>query len=44
MRKPSGKIKMINAGDNAKLKIDELTGVKFAIVAPGSQLSDKHGE
>ena len=29
---------MINAGDNAKLKIEELTGVKFAIVAPGSQL------
>jgi hypothetical protein len=35
---------MISAGDKAKLKIVELTGVKFAIVAPGSQLSDKQGE
>ena len=35
---------MMSAGDKAKLKMLELTGVKFAIVAPGSQLSDKHGE
>jgi hypothetical protein len=35
---------MMSAGDKAKLKIWELTGVKFAIVAPGSQLSERHGE
>jgi hypothetical protein len=35
---------MINAGDNAKLKICALTGVKPKTVASGRHASDKHGE
>jgi hypothetical protein len=35
---------MINAGDNAKLNISALTGVKPRIVASGRHASDKHGE
>jgi hypothetical protein len=35
---------MINAGDNAKLKICALTGVKPRIVASGTQACDKQGE
>jgi len=44
MRKPSGKIKMISAGESAKLNISALTGVKPKIVASGTHAWDKQGE
>jgi len=44
MRKPSGKIKMIKAGESAKLKISALTGVHPKIVASGTQASERHGD